>query len=522
MKRSYAMTALPEPAVLIRRKTLSAGSLSLCFILLALTANPAFAEIRRIFDNTNPTPVCLPGPGCSATTLLPVMRGVANEFTLEGPWVDWARISIVTVDGSGSVSSVILEQNSPRLGEGRMRIRLSPIATATGVRRIRLLRRTNELNPMVPNVIGEFRVQIVRNGRVTGMTNPRVTAGQTVIHTFSGTDIGNATLVPQSPASITRVRQRAGDADTTFVIRAAYPGGRTHSTTATYRLRENVGPFNGGWYNWYYPTQSAAQNVSVLADQTASPPPPAPVQPQPAPAQPHPNPAPPDPLVAVEPTNRGTCVGRFAGSATIVDLSWRATNTLAHQALVEPFQLVVEHPTAPNCSNAPGLQLNQANAAFGYTPQSGCYVVPTNSNVTAAPLAPNTQYQWRVRRILPNGQFDAFTPTATFSTAGPPTGPITFIRPTASQTIRLSDPQVGTNFNAEWSISGCPPTTFSYRLIRDNRVTTTGSGVCPAGGDPNRCRVPIGVTPGSYRLEVTQNTQWGSVSGVVNFNVTNH
>jgi hypothetical protein len=161
------------------------GSIGL--VLMACTV-PAAAEIQRIFDSGRAVRVCLPGPGCSPSTLLPVTRGTSNEFVIEGPWVDWARVSVTTVSGSGTVTLSILEQSSPTAGQGRMRLRVTPVAGSTGVRRIRLRRRAEEWNPLVPVDIGSFRVQMVRNGRLTGISSARVTAGSSnVTHVISGT-----------------------------------------------------------------------------------------------------------------------------------------------------------------------------------------------------------------------------------------------------------------------------------------------------------------------------------------------
>lgn len=224
----------------------------------------ATAEIQRIFDSGRAQRVCLPGPGCHPNTVLPVTRGTSNEFVIEGPWVDWARVSVTTLSGSGSVSLQILEQTAPSVGQGRMRLRVTPVSGSTGERRIRLLRRTNELNPMVPADIGSFRVQMVRNGRLTGISNARVTAGASnVPHVISGTDIGNAELIAPGIASV----QINGNTDTSYTVRSSYAGGRTTNGRAVYCPRERIGPFNGFWYNEYFP----AQTVTVLPDQTTVP-----------------------------------------------------------------------------------------------------------------------------------------------------------------------------------------------------------------------------------------------------------
>jgi hypothetical protein len=138
-----------------------------------------------------------------------------------------------------------------------------------------------------------------------------------------------------------------------------------------------------------------------------------------------PPPSNPGPLVLFDPPDGATCVGTFFPSqsspgVTSVRLAWRGENTQENEALPGDYQVVVEHADLPNCSTAPGLDLSQQNAAYGYDPQYGCWVTRSNMNDTSPPLIEAARnYRWRVRRILANGQFEPFTATSSFTTAGP-------------------------------------------------------------------------------------------------------
>ena len=120
----------------------------------------ASADIRRIRDGFTCT------RDCSSRDVVSIKRGTGNTLHMYGPWVDWARVVVSNVSGTGSVTASILQQNSPSPGQGYLRLRLTPASTSIGKRTVSLRKRSNELNPAVPSSIGSFRVEIVNQGAV--------------------------------------------------------------------------------------------------------------------------------------------------------------------------------------------------------------------------------------------------------------------------------------------------------------------------------------------------------------------
>lgn len=233
-------------------------------------------------------------------------------------------------------------------------------------------------------------------------------------------------------------------------------------------------------------------------------------------------------LVVFDPANGERCAGSFIGASvangsTVVPIDWRAESTGEYAALPGNYQVLVEHPTAPNCAAAEsqGLDLSNPNAAWGYSPQGGCYVAPSNTNSTATPaLVPHHDYRVRVRRIRADNTFADWTAYNGFKTASPPAQPPVFEQPTNGSVIDMPDTVSAQSVEFLWRVEDCEPTVYTLRLFRDQEPapSTVVQGACYWNGDPHLCRGQAVLARGaSFRAELTQSNLFGSIQSELNF-----
>ena len=232
-------------------------------------------------------------------------------------------------------------------------------------------------------------------------------------------------------------------------------------------------------------------------------------------------------LVLFDPANEDRCAGSFIGAAangsTVVPIDWRAESTDEYQSLPGNYQVMVEHPTAPNCTGAAsqGLDIANPDAAWAYTVAGGCFVTWSNINSTSTPaLEPHHDYRARVRRIRDDNSFGDWTAYNGFKTASPPAQPPVFEHPTNGSVVNMPGTVTAQSVEFLCRLQDCEPTVFILRLFRDQETTPSNviEGACNWNADPFLCRAQAVLTRGaSYRAELTQSNLFGSIQSQVTF-----
>lgn len=123
--------------------------------------------------------------------------------------------------------------------------------------------------------------------------------------------------------------------------------------------------------------------------------------------------APLGPLTITEPEDDAQLVGEPSGSVVSVWLKWQDPN----EPRCHNYQIVIEQvggdKTCDDYMQEGSLNLDLWNAALF---EADCIVTIANFHEHSVPLAPNTEYRWRVRPMLKDNSFGTFTQDSTFST----------------------------------------------------------------------------------------------------------
>lgn len=214
-------------------------------------------------------------------------------------------------------------------------------------------------------------------------------------------------------------------------------------------------------------------------------------------------------ITLISPIEGATCVGTLSGNQSTVSFDWEDVPGTDNES--GAYQIEV-HRLSDNCQ-----PVNWTRLGSGFDQFPRCWIADQNQSFHAENLDQNTQYRWRVRASQMQGDIaitsTAFSEFQTFTTAGPPTQPPTFVFPSEGQVIQLGSNTSSASIQAQWSQARCLPETFHLEIIPEgtDRPETTVDGIGHSASVPVR-------NNRQYKLRLLQGTGTGNAPlATVNF-----